>query len=272
MSERDYGSESAVFELFGISGIVYETECPAQRAQKSYSSYSLVYVTDGKGFLHTESGARELSPGCAAITVPSENWSIENTGGLRYIRVIYFGTEAKKLANQFGIKRTGKLYHGLESLADLWKSCISLPNGIAALRCKGLIYYTFSEIERLSAHNTAAADTPDAAHRIKAFIDSNFTNREMNLNYISEKLSYHPNYISSVFTEEFHLSIVKYINIQRILHACFLMEQGTASVKEIAYLCGYENADYFSSVFKAKMGVTPKTHMKYLQMTVRMDY
>ena len=272
MSELDYGAEYAVFDSFGISGIVYETECTLHRAQKSFSRYSMIYVTDGKGLLHTKSISKELSTGSVVIVPPSSDWSIENIGGLKYIRVIYFGTEAKQLASQFGIKRAVKLYAGLDDLCELWKPCIQLSNSIAVLRCKGLIYYTFSEIERISSGGFAAKDTPDTAHKIKNFIDNNFTDSELNLNYISEQLSYHPNYISSVFTEEFGLSVVKYINIQRVRHACFLMEQGTASIKEIAYLCGYENADYFSSVFKAQMGVTPKNHMKYLQMNINTDY
>jgi len=272
MSELDYGAECVLFDLFSISGIFYETDCPLQKAQKSHSSYSFIYITDGKGVLHTGAIKRELLSGYVAVAAPSSDWSIENISGLKYIRIIYYGTEAQKLANQFGIKRTVKLYCGLTDIADLWKSCIQLPGSIAVLRCKGLIYYTFSEIERLSADDTAVLDVPNAAYRIKAFIDTHFTNSELNLNYISEKLSYHPNYISSVFTAEFHLSIVKYINVQRILHACYLMEQGAVSIKEIAHLCGYENVDYFSSVFKSKMGVTPKNHMKYLQMKTHTDY
>lgn len=272
MSELDYGTECTVFDSFGISGIVYETDCTPRRAQKSCLNYSMIYVTDGKGLLRTKSVAKELFPGCVAVIVPSCDWSIENIGGLKYIRIMYFGMEAKQLANQFGIKRTIKLYPGMTDLAELWNPCIQLPNNIAVLRCKGLIYYTFSEIERLSVGSESVKDAPDTANKIKSFIDNNLTDSELNLNYISEKLSYHPNYISSVFTEEFNVSVVKYINIQRIRHACFLMDQGATSVKEIAYLCGYENADYFSSVFKAQMGVTPKNHMKHLQMTINTDY
>ena len=272
MSELDYGTECTVFDSFGILGIVYETECPAHKARWSYSNYSMIYVTNGKGLLHAESTSRELLPGCVAVVAPSSDWSIENIGGLKYIRVIYFGTEAKLLANQFGITRSVKLYRGMNDLSELWKSCIQLPNDIAILRCKGLIYYTFSEIENLSVGIEKVNDTLGTAHKIKAFIDNNFTDSELNLNYISDKLSYHPNYISSVFADQFNISVIKYINIQRVRHACFLMEQGTTSIKEIAYLCGYENADYFSSVFKSQMGITPKSHLKHLQMTINTDY
>ena len=272
MSELDYGSERAVFDSFKIIGIMYETDCSVRKAKKSYSYYSMLYVTAGKGLLHAKSTSRELVPGCVAVVAPSIDWSIENIHGLKYIRVIYFGTEAKLLANQFGISSSVKLYCGINDIAQLWESCIQLPDNIAILRCKGLIYYTFSEIERLYIGDETVKDTLDTAHKIKAFIDNNFTDGRLNLNYISEKLSYHPNYISSVFTEQFNLSVIKYINIQRIRHSCFLMEQGASSIKEIAYLCGYENADYFSSVFKAQMGTTPKNHLKHLQMIINTDY
>lgn len=272
MSEIDYGSEFAVFDSFSILEIVYETECSSLQAQKNYAKHSMIYVIEGKGLLHTSSDTEELSPGTVVIISPSSSWSVENTGRLKYIRVIYFGTEAKLLANQFGIERNVKLYRGMEALADLWKPCARLQKDVALLRCKGLVYFTFSEIKRLTADTSSAKDAVSTAHKIKLLIDNDFANSEINLNYISEKLSYHPNYISSVFTEEFNLSVVKYINIQRVRHACFLMEQGATSIKEIAYLCGYENADYFSSVFKAQMGITPKNHIKHLQMIINTDY
>lgn len=266
MSEFNYGSEYAAFDSFSISEVVYETQGDSHRQQRKASpNYTLLYVIDGNGFLRTKSVAKKLEPGCVSIIPPACDWGTESDTYLGYIKIVFSGTEAKfLLTKQFNIDRTIKVYTGLERLSELYRESLILPYNVMNLSCKGLLYLTFAEIERRRNAVPDIKATVDAPHRIKRFIDDNFTVSEINLNYIGENLSYHPNYISTVFTDEFGISVVKYINIQRIRHACFLMEQGTTSIKEIAYLCGYENPDYFSSVFKAQMGVTPKNHIKYI--------
>ena len=266
MSDYNYIQEYAAFDSFSISEVVCETQDKQRKEQRKTSAhYTLLYITAGCGFLRTKALAKKLDVGYVAIISPSCEWNLESDTKLEYIRITFFGTEAKiLLTNQFKIDRTVKVYSGLESLLDLYKESLAMTSAIVTLRCKGLLYLTFAEIERRSNDSSNTKPNIDAPHRIKRFIDDNFTVSEINLNYIGENLSYHPNYISTVFTDEFGISVVKYINIQRIRHACFLMEQGTTSIKEIAYLCGYENPDYFSSVFKAQMGVTPKIHIKYI--------
>lgn len=48
-----------------------------------------------------------------------------------------------------------------------------------------------------------------------------------------------------------------YLNAIRCQYAWNLLESGRYSVKEVAYLCGFTNNSYFSSVFQRHMGVLP---------------
>ena len=53
----------------------------------------------------------------------------------------------------------------------------------------------------------------------------------------------------------------RYLRELRIRHALFLMEQGVASVKNVALLSGFGDALYFSKVFTAEQGISPKAYI-----------
>ena len=58
------------------------------------------------------------------------------------------------------------------------------------------------------------------------------------------------------------MGVWEYLNIVRLNHAFVLMENGHTSVQTIASLCGFNDALYFSKVFKQRMGVSPREYMR----------
>jgi len=63
-------------------------------------------------------------------------------------------------------------------------------------------------------------------------------------------------YLSSLFGTMPDISIPQYITDVRLKHA-IMMLQNDASVSEIAIRCGFNNANYFTKLFKRKYGKTP---------------
>lgn len=63
------------------------------------------------------------------------------------------------------------------------------------------------------------------------------------------------------------VGISEYVATLRIQQACTLLDQGFTSVKDIAFLCGYNDPLYFSKVFKAKTGVSPREYQKERRVT-----
>jgi transcriptional regulator GlxA family with amidase domain len=58
------------------------------------------------------------------------------------------------------------------------------------------------------------------------------------------------------------VAYTQYLREQRIKHAIFLMEQGVVSVKNVAILSGFSDALYFSKIFTASVGVSPKAYIQ----------
>ncbi|MBQ9940191.1 MAG: helix-turn-helix transcriptional regulator [Clostridia bacterium] len=79
---------------------------------------------------------------------------------------------------------------------------------------------------------------------------------------ISKELSYSPKYISTIFIKKFNVGIAEYLNTIRLQNACTVMDREITSVSDISNQCGFSDPQYFSKVFKQKMGMSPTTYTK----------
>lgn len=72
-------------------------------------------------------------------------------------------------------------------------------------------------------------------------------------------------YLSTIFKREYNQSFVDFVNTTKIEHACCLLEEKELMVMEIAYRLGYENAYYFSKVFRKYMGMSPTDYQRRVE-------
>ncbi|WP_156495206.1 AraC family transcriptional regulator, partial [Oleiphilus sp. HI0128] len=61
------------------------------------------------------------------------------------------------------------------------------------------------------------------------------------------------------------ISPLKHFSNMKIEQACSLLEQTNISISDIAYQLGYDDALYFSRVFKKLMKVSPRNYRKELR-------
>ncbi|PXW90115.1 AraC family two component transcriptional regulator [Pseudogracilibacillus auburnensis] len=93
-------------------------------------------------------------------------------------------------------------------------------------------------------------------HQIKELIDKNVEG-DLSLEYISKALNLHPNYISNLFRKQTNLKLSDYILTRRMEKAKELLKNTNLKIYDIAFLTGFSNPKYFSSVFKKSEGMTP---------------
>ncbi len=82
-------------------------------------------------------------------------------------------------------------------------------------------------------------------------------------------LSY--SYFKKLFIERYGCSPVKRVQTLKVYRACELLQTGQFRVSDVAKLCGFENAYYFSTVFKKQTGLSPK-HYQTEWRTGNKDY
>jgi len=80
------------------------------------------------------------------------------------------------------------------------------------------------------------------------------------LNDVANFVNLSPNYFSSLFKREMNLSFADYVNQTRIKESQYLLETTDYSILDIAISVGYNNQNYFTTIFRKFTGITPKQY------------
>ena len=80
---------------------------------------------------------------------------------------------------------------------------------------------------------------------------------KLDLEKVSEAVHYSKYYLHRMFTKTVGMTIHDYVQRRQLTEAAKLLVFSTKSIIEVAFLCGYESQQAFSSVFKAMYKVPP---------------
>ena len=96
--------------------------------------------------------------------------------------------------------------------------------------------------------------------KIKAYIEKNYGESDLNLKKCSEDMYLSSNYISMILKKETGRTFVDYLNEYRIKKAIDLLSRPENRIYEVSLKVGFTHPTYFSSVFKKITGVSPKQY------------
>ncbi|MBL4951610.1 helix-turn-helix domain-containing protein [Neobacillus sp. OS1-32] len=93
------------------------------------------------------------------------------------------------------------------------------------------------------------------------YIEKNYQ-KGVTLEEVSEYVHLSPFYLSKLFKKELKINFVNYVTERKIERAKELLEKTDMPVINIALSLNYQEANYFSKVFKKLVGVTPSEYRK----------
>ena len=91
-------------------------------------------------------------------------------------------------------------------------------------------------------------------------INSHFT-ENITLNDIASYVNLSPQHFSKIFKEATGFGFVEWVNNLRITKARELINNTDKTIKEICFLVGYNDPNYFSRIFKKYVGISPTDYM-----------
>lgn len=140
--------------------------------------------------------------------------------------------------------------------------CQNIPNKrhTYSKACYEFLLDTAAVTRRI--HIASPAENNEIIYRIVHYIEENYAS------YVSladlEKLTgLTKEYMCSLFKAHMNQTIIHYLTMIRIGNAKIMLgEFPEKRIHEIARMCGYENASYFTRVFKEVVGMTPEDYRK----------
>ncbi len=105
--------------------------------------------------------------------------------------------------------------------------------------------------------------TTDSVYaNIKSYIDSHFCDANIRIQTLAKKFNFSIQHFDRLFKKNQNISPKNYIINKRIIKAQSLLKGTDKSVRAISEECGFEDALYFSKVFKKILGMSPLNFRK----------
>lgn len=241
-----------------ISNFVYETNNDILNKTNTKQTNMVFLIVSGSGVLTSQNQTHKISSGHLFFIFSGTPFKIESDNNLKFMYISFSGDRTDELFKRYSINSQNFIFDDNEGLISFWQSAITRASETNLdLISESVLLYTFSQLTP-----PEKSKEQHLADSILSYIDSNFSDFNLNLSSIADKFGYNSKYISRVFRQSTGTTFSNYLKHTRLKHAIFLMEQGLTSVKNIALLSGYNDPLYFSNVFKKEIGIPASEYIK----------
>lgn len=138
---------------------------------------------------------------------------------------------------------------------DICKVWRTKPTGYR-YKMYSLFYKILGQIE-IQEEQKNAVLKPKKLQMALDYLHENFDSAQTTIEALASHVGASSVYLRRLFKNAFGKNPLQYLNDMRIEHAASLLKSGYYSVGEVATLSGFNDAKYFSEVYKKKMGKPP---------------
>lgn len=247
--------DSSSADTIEVHKFIYETDKKII-GEKSALNYNRVYLTkSGKGTLFLENNTIKYCPGMLIFGFEGESVYCECDENTEYMYIDFRGNRSDALFRRFGINPSNRCFEHHDGLIPLWFNSLSQSSEHNIdLAAESMLLYSLSRL------NISKNDANKLINTIVELTEAEYTDPDTSISSLAKELNYNPKYLSHLFKEKMGISFSEYLRNLRLKYAVTLLDHGIDSVKSIAFLCGFTDPLYFSSVFKKNIGVSPKEY------------
>ena len=234
---------------------IYETDHSVMQNKTKLIRHRLILIKNGSGRFCVDGRDYLLGTGDIAFAFGGEAIDIIPDENCEYMYIDFGGLRSEALFKRFGITANSRIFSGYDGLIPMWSDSLYRASEINLdLVAESILLYTVSRL----VPNTDERN--ELVNKILSITEERFNDSDLSVSEIAKQLSYNPKYISHIFKEKTGVSYTEHLRNLRIKYAVSLLEHGIDSVKNVAFLSGFTDPLYFSSVFKKTVGVSPKDY------------
>lgn len=244
-------------EKIEIHSFIFESDYNTIIKPSRLTQHRIILVRQGSGIFKFNEQEAAFEKGSLIFGFKNEEFSVKCKPGCEYMYIEFSGGRAELLFRRYGINRSNRYFSNFDGAIPLWLDSLSRASEESIdLASESMLLYTFSRL------NAAPAAQNDLINRVLEITEQEFTNSELSLSVVADELTYNSKYLSHIFKEKMGIGYSEYVRTLRIKYAVSLFDHGIDSVKNVAYLSGFTDPLYFSSVFKKTVGVSPGEYKK----------
>lgn len=248
---------SGTSELLNIRCFVREANPEVLHREYALDCHRIYLMIGGEGYAFFDGASLAVAKGLLFFGFEGERVRFVEKSPIELLYIDFHGTRADELLRRFEIRKNSRAFLGYDAVEPLWIDTLSRASEQSVdLAAESMLLYTFSRMSNPSTQHAKLLS------RILDITEFSFSDPSLSLASVADEVGYNPKYLSRLFKEKMGIGYAQYLRNLRIKHAITLFENGIDSVKNVAFLSGFSDALYFSSVFKAELGMSPAEYKR----------
>lgn len=223
-----------------------------------------------------------IKSGCGSLYIGNEEYSLHAgecfiipTGTVAYYQadhknpwkyawICFLGLKSQTYINEIMSSLTNQYILNSSQIDLYWEdigSILTLPHNTISsyLHANGILLKLLARMFEDIDYKEVTDKKQTTANNIRFYLDMNYS-KPLRLNEVAHTLGLHPNYMTRLFHEHFHISPKQYLMNLKMQKAQNLLEDTMLPIQTIANSLGFEDALAFSKSFKGKYGISPSLY------------
>ena len=226
------------------------------RVYRDRPSHCIVFKLSGKSLYTFEDCELELRQGEVLFIPKGRNYTVgyADEKESRYLGINFDADIKEARPEKWTVENKSDfaLFH--TKLDRFWAVHTTANN----CRCMALLCEVLGNIAEQKDKNSEAKGDIEAIRPAVESLEQNIFNPDLRIGELHQLCGISDTYFRRIFTEHFGISPKKYVAKRRIIQAKAMIDSGDYnSIAEVAELTGFEDALYFSKVFKKEYGYPP---------------